>query len=99
MYAAYKLGEIIKNGENNDLSALGCDIYNWQDIGLTVNNKNAVIYINGEPAFRETFKEDFGNIVSLIYVFEGTGSIDYVKLQDGKGQTVFEDKFGSNEEI
>jgi len=95
-YAGYKLGEIVRNGEDNDLSALGCEIYNWQDVGVVVRDKNAEIYINGEKTFSETFKEDFGKIVGLIYIFEGTGSIGYVKLEDGNGRVAFEDDFERN---
>ncbi len=92
-YADYKLGEIYKNGENNDLSLLGQDIFEWQEIGVKVKNKNAEIFINGELAFKETYKEDFGNIMALSFVFEGKGSIDYVKLTDADGEVAFEDNF------
>jgi hypothetical protein len=92
-YASYKLGEIVRNGEDNDLSALGCNVYDWQEIEINVRNKNAEIYINEEVAFQEVFREDFGKIVGLLYIFEGTGSLDYVTLTGADGQTVFEDNF------
>ncbi|MBA4054498.1 MAG: hypothetical protein C0490_07295 [Marivirga sp.] len=93
-YAGYKLGEISKSGKNNDLSALGCNVYEWQELKVQVKDRQAMIYLNGQPTFRETYKEDFGKIVALIYIFDGTGSIDYAKLQDGNEQVVFEDNFG-----
>jgi hypothetical protein len=43
--------------------------------------------------FRETFKEDFGNIKGLFYLFDGTGSLDYVRMDDVNGKTIFEDDF------
>jgi len=92
-YAGYKLGEIVRNGEDNDLSALGCNVYDWQEVGIKVYNKNAVIHINGEMAFQEVFREDFGKIVGLTYIFEGTGSLDYIKLAGADEQIVFEDDF------
>ena len=92
-YAHYKLGEIERSGSNNDLSALGCNIYQWQEVGIRVKNKNATISINGKACFNEKYKEDLGKIVALIYIFERTGSIDYVKLTDADGQTVFKDDF------
>jgi transcriptional regulator with XRE-family HTH domain len=94
-YASYKVGEIIRNGDDNDLSALGCDIYDWQELSVLVRNKNAEIHINGEPAFSETYKENYGDIMGLIYIFEGKGSIDFVRLEDEEGLVVFEDDFGS----
>lgn len=92
-YANYKLGEIMKNGGENDLSALGVDVYEWQEVEVKVLDKKAKILINGKEAFSETFKEDFGKIVGLTYIFEGVGSIDYVKLAKIGGESVFEDKF------
>ena len=40
-YASYKLGEIQKGGHDNDLSALGCHIHDWQDFELKVEDKHA----------------------------------------------------------
>jgi hypothetical protein len=92
-YAYYKLGEVERNGSSNDLSALGCNVYQWQEIGIYVHNKNATISINGKNCFNEIYKEDFGDIVSLIYIFERTGSIDFVELSDGNGNIAYEDTF------
>ena len=92
-HAYYKLGEIERNGSTNNLSALGCNIYQWQELGIHVLNRNATISINGENVFSEKYKEDFGDIKSLIYIFERTGSIDFVKLSDTEGNVKFEDTF------
>ncbi|MEM1134312.1 MAG: hypothetical protein AAGI07_00635 [Bacteroidota bacterium] len=92
-YAAYKLGEIEKGGNDNDLSALGCYVYNWQELEVLVKNKHAGIYLNGMLTYEEDYKEDLGKIVGLIYIFDRTGSIKYTKLEDGNGNIVFEDDF------
>lgn len=97
-YANYKTGEVFRSGENNDLSALGVDIYDWQDVGITVKNRKAKININGKVVFEETYKEDFGIIKGLFYMFDGTGSLDYVRLDDENGEVVFEDDFASREQ-
>jgi hypothetical protein len=91
--AGYKIGEVVRNGEDNDLSALGCNIFEWQEISIRIEGKKAEIAINGKPAFHEVFKEDFGKITGLIYLFEGTGSISYVKLTGADSQYIFEDNF------
>ena len=92
-YAAYELGEIFRSGKNNNLSALGCNVYEWQELEIRVKDRNAVIYLNGQPTYRETYKQDFGKIMALIYIFDGTGSIDYARLKDGSEKIVFEDTF------
>lgn len=91
--AGYRLGEIIKSGSNNDLSALGCDLFDWQDLELTVETRSATIYLNGRPAYHEDYHENFGNIMALIYIFDGTGSIDHATLKDGNDEVVFRDNF------
>jgi len=91
--AAYKLGEILRKGMDNDLSALGCDIYNWQELEVRVKNRQATIYLNGEKTYQEVYKENMGKIVALIYLFDGKGSIDYSRLEDGNGKVVFDDDF------
>lgn len=92
-YADYKLGEIYKSGVDSDLTLLGQDVFEWQEIGINVKDKKAEITINGESAYTESFKEDFGKIVGLTYIFDGTGSIEYVKLSDVEGNVAFEDDF------
>ena len=96
-YANYKLGEVQRSGNDNNLSALGCNVYQWQDVAIDVRNKSAEVTINGKTAVKEKFKEDFGKIVGLIYIFEGTGSIDYVKLAGSEGHIAFEDDFNSQQ--
>ena len=92
-YASYKLGEIEKRGGTNDLSALGCDVYDWQDLELKVEDKHASIYLNGELTYKEVYEKDFGKIRGLVYVFNGTGSIDYTGLGNAQGTIIFEDDF------
>ncbi|QDH80611.1 hypothetical protein FKX85_16805 [Echinicola soli] len=91
--ASYKMGEIIRSGNENNLSSLGVDVYNWQEINIKVENKHAEIILNGEHLFQEIFQEDFGDIMALTYIFNGTGSVDYVRLEGAKGETVFQDDF------
>src|SRR5690606_19053751 len=96
-YASYKTGEVFRSGEDNDLSALGVNVYDWQDVEISIENKNAEISINEKVVFRETYKEDYGDIMALIYSFDGTGSLDHIKMANGNGNIVFEDDF--NREI
>jgi hypothetical protein len=91
--AAYKLGEILRKGENTDLSQLGCNVYEWQELELRVKDRHAMIYLNGKLSYQEVYKQNFGKIVSLIYLFDGTGTIDYAKLIDGNGKVTFEENF------
>lgn len=91
--ASFKTGEVVRYGEHNDLSPLGVNVYDWQEVEMKVENRHAKISINGKVVFQQTFKEDFGDIMGLLYLFDGTGSLDYVRMADKVGETVFEDDF------
>jgi hypothetical protein len=65
----------------------------WMNLLIVTEKHIFNVAFNGEAAFQEVFKEDFGKIVGLLYIFEGTGSLDYVTLTGADGQTVVEDDF------
>ena len=60
---------------------------------IKVKDKHAAIYLNDELTYEEVFKEDLGRIKGLVYAFDGTGSIDHTRLEDGDGELVFENDF------
>lgn len=77
-----KLGEQIINGKNQDLSALGTQVYEWQTLYLVVEDKQAKIYLNETLILETTFAEEMGDIVGFNINFSGTGSIDYLNYYD-----------------
>ena len=87
-----KMGEEYRDGINNNLSAFGRDVYNWQRLQIQVVNKKATIYLDEQPVYTLSFKNDFGKIVGLNYNFTGTGAIDYVRLKNGE-KTVYAEEF------
>jgi hypothetical protein len=88
-----KMGEIYHEGSQNDLSAFGRNLYKWQRLQLQVTGKRASIYLDEQPVYNITFKNDFGKVVGLVYNFNGTAAIDYVKLKNGENKLVYEDDF------
>ncbi|HYC84521.1 MAG TPA: hypothetical protein VEB86_04830, partial [Chryseosolibacter sp.] len=88
-----KMGEVYLDGGSNDLSALGSNIYEWQDLKITVNKKHATVYVGEREVRTVVFKEDFGKVVGLVYNFGGTGAVDHIKLENGDGQLVYQDSF------
>lgn len=91
--ASYKLGEIYKSGKDNNLSQLGSDLYDWNDLEIRVSSKMATILLNGKETYTENYQDDLGDIMGLSYIFEGTGSIDLVELSNGNNEAVFRDDF------
>lgn len=90
---AVKIGEVYKTGRNNDLSAFGTNIHEWQDVSLVVEDKTGKVYLNGKQIYETAFAQDFGKIVGMDYRFSGLGEVDYVRLQDLTGRVVYEESF------
>ena len=90
---AVKMGEVYREGSNNDLSALGCNTYQWQHLQIKVFNKQATVYLNGQPVYTTAFKESLGKIMGLACHFTGTGSMDYCRLGKNDGTLVYAEDF------
>jgi hypothetical protein len=80
-------------GATNDLSAFGCDLSQWVKVRCEVKNKHMRVFINDTPAYQLTFRSNAGALIGLCYRFEGTGSVNSVRLTDRAGKTVFLDNF------
>jgi hypothetical protein len=87
------VGEVYKGGKDNDLSKLGTDVYEWQTLRIINENKKTTIFLNGAPVQQLEYQKDFGKIKGLVYTFTGPGSVDYLRLKDSYGSTVYQDEF------
>lgn len=88
-----KFGENEMLGTENDLSALGTDLSEWQDLQIRIANKQVDICLNGQTVLRTSYDKDFGGIMGLIFTFTGPGSVDYVRLEGLEGKMLYEDEF------
>ena len=72
------------SGKNADLSAFGVDFNSFVKVRIEAKGGKASIFVNDQLAY--TVKKDIfkSKIVGFDYVFQGTGSIDYVKMSNGK---------------
>lgn len=75
-----KVGEVIKKGQNNDLSAFGRNVYEWQLLKVSVQDQLASITLNDRLIYTIPFQQDIGAIVGFRLLFSGTGAIDYLQL-------------------
>ncbi len=91
--AELKFGETNIYGRNSDLSAMGTNVYQWQTLEWTTEQKQVAIKLNGNQVLESSFKNDFGKIVGFIYSFTGPGSIDYFRLKNLEGAIVYSDEF------
>lgn len=82
------------NGQIKDTSPLGCDLSKWVDIVCSVKNKRGQLYIDGKLAYDNlSLNLPPLKIKGLRFRFQGTGSVELVKLSKDNGEVVYEDDF------
>lgn len=87
------IGEKFISGNDNDLSAFGTDLSDWQEVTLKVKEKLATVFLNGEQIYEVGFENDFGKIVGVDYRFSGLGDLDYLRFKNPDEMLVFENDF------
>lgn len=88
-----KFGSKYALGTNNDLSAFGTDLNNWNTVILEIRNKFVTIYLNDENIYTTSYQDSNGAIKGVSYRFAGSGAVDYAKLSDNNDQLVFSEEF------
>jgi len=90
-----KFGDKWLYGKNNDFSAFGTDVYNWQTLKAEIVDTVAHIYLNGEHIQEVSFNEGIGTLTGFNFNFAGTGAINFIKVWDKEKQLVFSDNFNN----
>ncbi len=81
------------DGTQRDLSAFGCDFSDWVNVRCVVKDKIAEIFVNGSSAIKLKVTGGRAKMVEVGYRFKGTGSVDFVKLSNNKGEVFYEEDF------
>jgi len=80
-------------GRENDLSMFGCDMDKWNKVTYSVKDNTINISLNDKHIYEVSYEKSAGRIIGLHYFFNGTGSVNYVKLLDENKKIVYEDSF------
>lgn len=89
--ASIKLGKKMVNGRNSDLSGLGVDVYEEQEIEIQVEDKKAKIYLGDQLIYQATYQESIGDITGFATFFSGTGKVVSLELKNTiDGNLIFE---------
>lgn len=88
-----KVGDVILAGTENDLSAMGTDLSKWQDIRLVSSKGRFKYFLNEILVLDEPFDDDRGNVMGLILTFTGKGAVDFVRLKNLEGETIYTEEF------
>ena len=86
-------GENFIEGKNNDLSALGLDLKEWQNVELIVQNKKVSININGKLVFTCSYQQHAGLITGLGFISTGLCEVDIVDFQTLDGKIIYKNDF------
>lgn len=82
------------NGRTYDLSEFGCDdITQWQLLSISIKEKHVEIKLNGKSVLKTNYSEPIGFIKGLTCLFNGIGSVDFVRIKSLDGKTIYQDEF------
>jgi len=79
------------SGQQADLSAFGVDFNSFVKVRVESKNRKANIFINDKLVYTVNHDIIKSKIIGFDFLFQGTGSVDYVKLSNGKVN--YEDDF------
>lgn len=72
------------SGRREDLSNFGVDFHNYVKLRVESDSGRARIFINDKLAYTVPRHILHSRIIGIDYMFEGTGSVDYVRLSNEK---------------
>jgi hypothetical protein len=81
------------DGTKQDLSAFGCDFNEWVNVKCVLKDKIAEIFVNNVSAIKLQITSGRAKMVEVGFRFQGTGSVDFVKLSNDEGKVFYEEDF------
>lgn len=87
------IGEKRKWGGNTDLSAFAVNKNEWSEIEIVNRAKNVQVLKSGEEIFSDSYSQSIGNILGVSIMFHGSGSVDYCRVNNFEGDTIFKTEF------
>lgn len=90
-----RFSELYKEGEMDDLSALGVDLTHGGTIRLKVVNKQVTLWVNDKAVYSVGYQQPLGKVYGVRISFAGIGVIKSVQLKDLASGEIFNDGFFS----
>jgi hypothetical protein len=72
------------SGKKHDLSAFGVDFEKYVPLKIVSHSGKAQIFIDNKPVYTVDKGISRAKIIGIAFRFQGTGSVDYVRLTNGK---------------
>ncbi len=86
-------GEMHQTGDSYDFGNLGADYSSWQEVSLSVEDRDVTIQVGTNPPYTFSYTRNMGKVVGMWFEFSGYGAIDEVTLKDGNGRIIYEEAF------
>ncbi len=86
------LGHFIKGSDHN-LSGFGVDFNHFVKVRVEVTHEAAKFFVNSQLVYKLDGPMMSSKIKGIVYRFQGTGSVDWVKLFRSDGRLVYDDEF------
>ena len=81
------------NGKKLDLSPLGVDFNKWVNVKVSVQDSLVHLLINGKQAFELKVNVRPIRFAGVIFRFQGTGSVNFIRISKQNGEVTYEDNF------
>ena len=81
------------DGRKSDLSAFGRNMSDWVKVRCVVSQNKGELFLDDEPIMKFIIPGKQEDFVGLGFRFQGTGSVDDVKIYEKSGKVIFEDRF------
>ena len=91
--AFLKLSEKEVSGKHNDLTILGVEANEWQNMEVQVRDKQLILSLNGQEIYKNSYENPIGFLKEITYVLNGVGALDNVELKDADGNITYSDYF------
>jgi len=88
-----QFGETILDGKTADLSSLGTNPKEWQDVEIVVKDKHVAIRINNETVLSTQYNQSSGKITGLGFLSNDLPEVDFVSLQTLDGRDIYTNDF------
>ena len=83
----------LKKGNENDLSGFGVDFNGYVKVRLEIAGGHAKFFINEKMVYQVSHITMASRIKGIVFRFQGTGSVDWVRLSKTNGEKVYDEEF------
>lgn len=81
------------DGKQFDFSKFGCDFSKWVDVKCVTKGSLGEIFVDGASAVKFQITGSTAKMVEIGYRFQGTGSVDFIRLGNSSGQVAYSEEF------